>query len=361
MNRVDQPPDRAPHPLSASAFFGWTFAGFALLSLLLTLGMSAELAANPVLLIRAGILRDLTAELPAGNQALVSSLAFMPLPTLVSVLFAPFLTPADYGLACAYALALAVALAGVPLALLFERMRLRRGLAAACALAVELAAVVMLVPGMWCDALFCLPCLAAALHFEASANPVRRALAGVFWSLAAFAHVAGLALAGARMAFWLLDLAIRRRERNARATVALIQALGLVYVTVVLLFLNWMIMGSAWYPLRQLPLAVARRAPGAALQTLERILDRSYADFAPVTSGHWGYLAQDAIERRQGARFIDFHPDKLPVGGRGQKLLVAPGRDNPLRAWADRRLPVGVLKLKSEGAWDFYLVSDSVW
>jgi len=335
---------------------------FMLLSLLLVWRQTQEPAASPHELIRAGILRDLAAELPNGRQAAVSSFAFMPLTLLASLPFLPLLPPQAYGLAHLYGLALLLALSVHPLGLALRSIGAERFRAAAVLLPA--AALAGADPFRHGDLMACLSMLTLALFFERRPLPEVRALAGIFWGLTLFAHAAGLLLLSLR-----LLLALARRVRSAPgaedAAVHWVQSVCAAYMILVYLFLNGIIMGTPLYPLRSLRLpALLSDIPENPARGLAEDLARHGGNAVPVVSGHWGYLVRPLLDTREGYHFFDFHPDKLPPADRRDFVLVVPGASNPLRPLADgpAALPFSPrpssphLLLAQTPDWAFYLI-----
>jgi hypothetical protein len=310
--------------------------------------------------IRSGILRDLAAELPTGRQAFVCSPVFMPLAGVAALPFLPFLPPAGYGYAYLYGLAGLLSLAALPLRVLLRRwggVRLQG--AATFLLALAAAA---LGPTEYSDLLACLAMLILALYFESRDLAELRALAGVFWGLALFAHAAGFALVAARVL--VAGVAFLRRRSAEEKAVRWIQGVCAVYVLVVYLFLSWMIMGSWLYPLRNASHLRPARLGRAAAEPLAAALARTCPGRTPVVSGHWGYVVRPLLAATGGYHFMDFHPAKLPPMETRPLVLVVPAPGNPLARLCDLRPDnplrksddVSYLQLAQTPDWRFYLV-----
>lgn len=345
-------------------FLKETILCFVLLTLILIWRHEQAADVSSVWLIRAGILRDLVAELPAGRQAFVSSPAFMPLPGVAALPFLPFLQPAGYGYAYLYGLALLLSLAALPLRHLLRHW----GAGPLQWLAPVLLAVaaVALGPMEYSDWLACLAMLILALYFESRTLTELRAVAGVFWGLILFAHVAGFALVAARILFAAASCLWRRWSAEDKA-VAWIQGVCVAYVLIVYLFLNWMIMGSWLYPVR----AVVHLRPSGsgytATESLAVALARTCPGRIPVVSGHWGYVVRPVLTGMRGYHFLDFHPAKVPPHESRPLVLVVPSPRNPLARFCDVRPDdpdrpadsVRYLRLTQTPDWCFYLVDQS--
>lgn len=307
-------------------FVSHTLLAFIAFSLILSLNHWRVERVPDLWTIHAGLLQDLAAEWPIGRQALVSSLAVMPLTSLAALPFLPMLQPAAYGFAYFYGLALLLALAVVPLRGLLGRWGFGRARAAA-PLVLALAAA-LLGSTEWSDLLACLAMLILALYVESRGLPELRALAGVFWALVLFSHVAGLILVALRFGWAAVSRARWRAHPEARAVQA-IQGISVLYGFGVYLFLNWMIMGSALYPRA----TASGRWPGrdteACKTQLARLLARDYSDCRPVVSGLWGYAIQPLLNTTEGYHVVDFHPRKLPPDESGNLVLVIPAPGNP--------------------------------
>ncbi len=338
----------APHFMRSSVI------SFILLAVVLTCLPMTERFSVPVQ-IRAGALADFAAEFPIGMQALVSSCRFMPLPSLAALPFLPFLPPSAYGLAHLYGTALVMALNVLSLVGLLRRLRMSPIPAFVGALFLQVAAVCLLAPQGYVDLLPCLALLATAVYLDIQPAAVRRALSGVFYGLALLTHLAGIAAAGVRVVAMLGAWAFRHRdaERNA---VDLTRLGSVVYCAAVYCFLNWMIMNDPWYPVRHLRLNQPAFTTTHCLRSLERELDGPLADFVPVASGHWTYLIRPLLEKRQGRRFVDFHPDKLLLDDTTSAVLIVPRPGNPLLALADGTAPEGALLLSETPEWRFCLI-----
>ncbi len=311
-----------------------TILCFILFSLILSLAHDRFGGATDLWVIRTGMLQDLTAEMPSGRQALVGSLAVMPLPGLAALPFLPFLKPAAYGYAYLYGLALLLALAVLPLRDLLRRGGAGRFSAPAAPVLLTLAAA-GLGGSEWSDLLACLPMLILAVYLETRELPEVRALAGVFWALALLAHVAGLLLVAGRLVAMGVDRYSRAFSPEKRA-VRWIQAVTIGYGLAVYLFLNWMIMGSPAYPFVTAPWwrPAAGDSAGARAE-LTRILARQYPDCRPVVSGVWGYTLQPLLDVAEGYHVLDFHPGKLPPDESGSLVLVIPAGRNPFVRFND--------------------------
>ena len=314
-------------------FVAHTTLCFILFSLVLAFRHGLAGGASDLWSIHTGLLQDLTAELPIGRQALVSSLAVMPLGSLAALPFLPFLKPAAYGFAYLYGLAALLALSALPLRGVLRHFGLARVSAAAPAL-LALAAFLLGSTG-WTDLLPCLAMLIVAVYFETRDLAELRALAGVFWALALFAHLAGLCLVAGLWAWRLVGRFKVSLKPETRA-VRWIQGASILYGFGVYLFLNWMIMGSPVYPFASAPwwrLPAGKTAPYR--EQLTRILAREYSDCRPVVSGLWGYTVQPLLEATEGYHVADFHPGKLPSDEPAGLVLVMPVGRNPLAPLSD--------------------------
>jgi hypothetical protein len=334
---------------------------FVLATLALTLAHERAAESSDLWLIRAGMLRDLAAELPIGRQAAVSSPAFMPLPVVAALPFLPFVSPAGTGYAYLYGLAALLALAAQPLRLLLARWGAGR-LQVAAPLLLALAAAA-LGPTEHGDLLACLAMLILAVFLERRDLAEMRALAGVFWGLVLFAHAAGIALVALRLVG---DAAVRgwRRLRGEEKAIRWIQAVSVAYVVSIYLFLNWMIMGSAVYPARGVS-SLWRSGRGASgREPLADALARTCPGLTPVASGHWSYVIRPVLAATGGYAFIDFHPAKLPAGETRSLVLVVPAPTHPLVRFsdlspgrpADTPGSVRYLRLAQTPDWIFYLI-----
>jgi hypothetical protein len=334
--------------------------GIAFVLITLALTLAHEWAAEPtdVWLIRSGMLRDLAAELPIGRQAAVSSLAFMPLPTVAALPFLPFVRSTGCVYAYLYGLAALLALAARPLRLLLARWGAGR-LQVAAPLLLALAAAA-LGPTEHGDLLACLAMLIVAVFLERRDLAEMRALAGVFWGLVLFAHAAGIALVALRI---IGDAALcgRWRRRAEERAIRWIQAVSVAYVLTIYLFLNWMIMGSAGYPARSVSSLWRSECGASEREPLADALARICPGMTPVASGHWNYVIRPLLAATDGYAFIDFHPAKLPAGETRSLVLVVPAPTNPLARFSDLR-PAGApgsaryLRLAHTPDWIFYLI-----
>ena len=299
---------------------------FILFSLILTLGHERAARIPDLWHIHAGILRDVSAELPIGRQALVSSLAVLPLTNLAALPFLPWLNPPAFGFAYLYGLALLLALAAMPLAALLGRWGLGR-VRPAAPLVLALAAW-LLGSTEWSDGLACLAMLMVALYFETGELPEWRALSGVFWALVLFAHLAGWFLVVIRVSVVVINRVRGRCSREARAVQG-IQGVSVLYGLGVYLFLNGMIMGTPAYPFGAASGRFSVRNTDASKRQLALILGRHYSDCRPVVSGLWGYAIQPLLAETEGYHVVDFHPRKLPPDETGSLVLVIPAPGNP--------------------------------
>ena len=334
---------------------------FVLFTLVLVWRQEQQAAPSELWLMRAGMMRDLVAELPTGRQAAVSSLALMPLATVTALPFLLFLPPSGYGYAYLYALAALLALAAPAWRALLRGWGMGRG--------QWLAPVSLAVLAGWLgptnhgDLLACLAMLLLAWYFEQRDLAELRALAGVFWGLVLFAHVLGLALLGLRLvaagvAWW------RWRRVPEERAVRWIQGTSALYLLVVYLFLNWMIMGTALYPWRAATWTwpLARITPPMA--SLDQALSHQCQGLTPVVSGPWGYVIQPLLRETHGYHFVDFDPAKLPREESRPLVLVVPTPGNPLARWQDSRPATGdspaaalnYLRLGQTPDWIFYLI-----
>lgn len=313
-------------------FVRQTVLSFVLCSLVLVARHWLAGALPDLWLIREGMLQDLAAELPIGRQALVSSLAAMPLPSLMALPFLPLLRPSAYGLAYLYGLALLLGLAAVPLTVVLRRLGGGRLAAAGPFLLACLAA--LLGSTEWSDVLAVVPMLVLAMYFELQDRPELRALAGVFWALTFFAHGCGAILVSLRV---LAMVASRVWRRASRETLAVhwIQGISMLYVFAVYCFLNWMIMGSPVYPFTHAAWPGSFDHRRDAKKALDVMLATKYSDCRPVVSGLWGYAVKPVILAGDGYHFIDFKAGKLPAGEMGSFVLVIPGAGNPLASLSD--------------------------
>lgn len=299
---------------------------FVLFSLVLVLRQNRSGWESDWIMIRGGLLRDLAAEMPIGRQALVGSLAVMPLASLTALPFLPFLEPADYGLAVLFGLASLLAAAAIPFRELLRRAGFGVFAPAAPALLAGCAGVLGATP--WADILACLPMLVIAIHLETRSTPEHRALAGVFWALALFAHVVGLYAVLLR-AVWHLVARLFKPSPETRA-IRWIQWVTIAYGFGVYLFLNGMILGSAFYPFTAPAWwRVVGGETASAKSQLARVLARRFPDCRPVASGPWGYAIRPLLAAADGEHVMDFHPRKFPPGETGPLVLVIPSGANP--------------------------------
>lgn len=309
-------------------------------------------------IIRAGILRDLVAEDSIGRQALVSSLVVMPLPTLIALLFVPFLQPHAYGLAYLYGLALLLAFAVLPLGSLLRRIRLPAAHIASLGVLAVLAATVGATS--FSDSLACLAFIIMALALDTDKRPALRGLAGACYGLALFSHVAGIAVALVR----LLLLAVRQLMPGAkgeRRAIAWIQASCIMYASLVYIFLVWMIMGSALYSLRRTNYDFRLLGRKVNPQMLQSIAT-SYPESAMVVNGHWGYVVEDALAARGGYRFIHIHHGNVPRWDSRPIVLVVPARATVFSPFTERTAPdfyssLGYLLLRQDSSFSYYTSS----
>jgi hypothetical protein len=334
---------------------------FILFSLVLVFKQGLPGGATDIWMIRSGILRDMTAELPLGRQALVSSLAVMPLPSLAALPFVPFLQPAAFGYAYLYGLALLLALAALPLRNVLNHCFARARIGAVAPGVLALAAF-LLGATEWSDLLALLAALILAVHLETRTTPEVRALAGVFWALVLLSHVAGLVLVSVRLV-WMgigrnsfvasfVDQVhdkvydkvndkvsqIRRAGDRERRAVNWIQATSIFYGLVVYLFLNGMIMGAPGYPFFTAPWwRLSGRDTAVCKQQLARLLTTRYSDCRPVVSGVWGYAIQPLLESTEGCHVADYDAGKLPPDETGAMVLVIPSGRNPFARFSDRQ------------------------
>lgn len=313
-------------------FVRYTSLCFIVLSLILGLRQWVAVAPSDRWVIHSAMLADLVAEMPIGRQALVSSLSAMPLPSLMALPFLPFLTPAAYGYAYLYGLALLLALAAIPLQAILRRAGVARAPVLA-PLALAMAAF-GLGATEWSDLLACLAMLILAVYFEIQEKPELRAMAGIFWALTFFAHLAGAVLVVGRLAAMILARIRRPGDREMRA-IHWIQGVSIAYVFGVYVFLNWMIMGSPVYPFVTSSWRFPQGGASAARQELCGILAKQYSDCRPVVSGLWGYTLQSLVFASDGYHFIDFKPGKLPPTETGSFVLVIPAAGNPFSGMSD--------------------------
>jgi hypothetical protein len=313
-------------------FVRQTTLSFILLSLVLAVKQWHVGVLSVPWLIHTGMLQDLAAELPTGRQALVSSLAAMPLSSLMALPFLPLLSPAGFGLAYLYGLALVLALSSVPLSSVLRRLGCVRTQAAAPFLLAGCAA--LLGSTEWSDGLACLAMLILAVYFEIQDRPELRALSGIFWALTFFAYWAGIFLVGLRLATMLLARLTGIVNRETRA-VHWIQGVSILYVFSVYFFLNWMIMGSPVYPFATAAWRLPGRDTTECRRELAAALSKQYSDCRPIVSGLWGYTIQPLIVASDGYHFIDFKAGKLPSSESGSFVLVIPTAQNPLANMSD--------------------------
>jgi hypothetical protein len=332
-----------------------TASSFILLATLLASQAAAD-GFGLLVQIRAAVLADFIAELPIGRQALVSSGWLLPLPGFAALPFLPFLPVAGYGYACLYGTALVVALNTLPLAGLLRRLRLPVWGTLPAALLLQAAGAEWLGASGAGDWLACLALLSTALFLEGETALPSRALAGVFYGLALLTHPVGIAVAALR----LLVMAVRRwtvaRGHAEQQAVDFTRLVSIAYCAAILLFLNWMIMRDPLFPAQHFRWSRPTATVAQALEALEQELAGPLASFLPVASGHWSYLAQPLLKRRQGRGFIDFHPDKLHAGETRSPLLILPQPGNPLDALADIDRVPGAVLLSQTPQWRFYLV-----
>jgi hypothetical protein len=343
------------------AYIRETGVCFVLVTLALVLTHERAAESSDLWLIRSGLLRDLAAELPIGRQAAVSSLAFMPLPVVAALPFLPFVHSAGTVYAYLYGLAALLALAAQPLRLLLAGWGAGRWQVAAPLLLVLAAAA--LGPTEHGDLLACLAMLILAVFLERRELAEIRALAGVFWGLVLFAHAAGIALVALRI---IGDAAVCgwRRLRAEEKAVRWIQAVSVAYVLTIYLFLNWMIMGSAFYPVRGVSSLWRSGRGTSGREPLADALARTCPGLTPVASGHWSYVIRPLLAATDGYAFLDFHPAKLPVWETRSLVLVVPAPTHPLARFSDLRPdhPPGsarYLRLAQTPDWIFYLIDAS--
>ncbi len=345
---------------NSSRLIAWTVLSFIVLCSLLALAGSEQASPPMQSQIRAGILRDVIAEDPLGRQALVCSLWVMPLPTVAALPFCPLLRPHAYGLAYLYGLALVMATATIPLAVLLKRVRVPLSrlvstvLLAVCAFGLGRTSYSDLLP--------CLAFIIVAVFFETRKEPVLRALAGVFYGLALLSHVLGIAAGAVKLIAIILNRVFAGRDKERRA-IHWVQGISVGYACFVYLFLNWMIMQTPIWPLRNFHPHVPGPYTGEAARELLVTLRRDYPSSAPVASGHWGYLAEPVLEATGGYHFIDFDRMRVPSWEQRDLVLVVP-RKTPLRSLSDvppelQGSPAriaGYLFLSETPHWVFYQV-----
>jgi hypothetical protein len=314
-------------------FAGHTTLCFILFSLILALKHGLANGASDMWTIHSGLLQDLTADYPMGRQGLVGFLSMMPLSSLAALPFLPFLDPSAYGYGWLYGQAALLALAALPLGGLLRRVGAGR-LQAAAPLLLALTAY-LLGSTAWADLLPCLAMLILAAYFETRELAELRALAGVFWALALFAHAAGLALALLRALWPGFRRSGGRPEAEARA-VRWIRRVSILYGLGIYLFLNWMILGTPLYPFVTAPWwRLPGGDPAASRAQLARLLAQRYPDCRPVVSGLWGYTVLPLLDATEGYHVMDFHPGKLPADETGSLVLVLPAGRNPFAALGD--------------------------
>ncbi len=343
-----------------SRFVAWTVISFIVLSSVLSLAGRDQEAPRMQSQIRAGILRDVIAEDPVGRQALVCSLWVMPLPTVAALPFCPFLGPHDYGLAYLYGLALVMALATVPLAVLLKRVRVP--LSRVVSTVVLVVCAYALGRTSYSDLLPCLALIIVAVFFETRREPVLRALAGVFYGLALLSHVIGILVAAVKLVAIILNRVRGGRDTERRA-IHWVQGISVGYACFVYLFLNWMIMQTPVWPLRDFEPHVPGPYTAEAARELLVSLRRDYPSSAAVASGHWGYLAEPVLKAVGGYHFIDFDRTKVPWWEQRGLVLVVP-KKNALRSLSDvppelHRSPArieGYMFLSETPNWVFYQV-----
>jgi len=334
--------------------------GFILLSLALVLAGHQQSTPNPIFTIRAGGLTDLIHETPIGRQSLVSSLYVMPLPSLMALPFTPFLRPETYGYAYMYGLALLMAFSAPALASLLSRLRVP--LPSVLGLAALVLIAYALGDSVYSDVLACVAAVILALYFECAPLPVLRSLAGVFGGLTLIAHPIGILIVALWISVAMLRRALARRNGERNAT-HWIQMVSVVYTIGVYLFVNWMIMGDALYSVRTFHSGKGTFEMGRRADALSQLFGDEYSSYAPIVSGHWGYLVGPFLREYQGYHFMDFHPDKLPAWEERTPLLIVPTRKNPCAAICDvgGRLSSGskwsadYLLLGSDDEWRFYV------
>ena len=349
---------------SGRAFLKEAALCFVLLTLVLVWRQGQADSPSYLWLVRAGMLQDLAAELPVGRQALVSSPAFMPLAGVAALPFLPFLPPGGYGYAWLYGLAGLLSLAAFPLRVLLEGWS--RGRLGGLAVPLLALAAAMLGPTAYGDLLACMAMLILALYFETRDLAELRALAGVFWGLTLFAHVAGVALVVLRAGVAVAVLLRRPWSAEERA-VRWIQGVCVAYILGVYLFLNWMIMGSWGYPLRTMARPLLAEHPRAASEPLAAAMERICPGMTPVVSGYWGYTIRPVLAASGGYHFIDFHPAKLPSRETRPLVLVMPAPGNPLAGLCDVKPGmsprgdkiVNYLQLAQTPDWCFYLIDSA--
>ena len=364
MNHPPFPLAQGADPRLRASAVRWTVIAFILLTIALCSAQRWNATHDYQSLIRAGVLRDLLGQQARGQQALVSSLRIMPLPTLAALPFTPVLRPSAYDYAYLYGLALLLALSVLPLARLIGRPLARQTAAAPLiALAFLLALAAGLGATAHTDLLACLACLIIAVSLEAEAQAPLRAVAGVFWGCALLAHLSGLILALGRALLLVLGRFVRRSPPEGRA-IAWIQLAAIIYMAAVYLFLNWIIMNDPLYPARTSYAAPPCDTATPQLARLAGHFARRYTDAAPVVSGHWGYLLAPFLRRHGGYHYIDFYPDKLPLWDDRDFVLVQPAPGNPLVGLSDlgpprTRAPSGLkgcFLLEETEGWRFYAI-----
>ncbi len=346
---------------------------FILFSLVLIFKQGLSGGTTDIWLIRSGILRDMTAELPLGRQALVSSLAVMPLPSLAALPFVPFLQPAAFGYAYLYGLALLLALAALPLRNVLNHCFARAWIGEVAPGVLALAAF-LLGATEWSDLLALLALLILAIYLETRTSPEVRALAGVFWALVLLSHVVGLVLVSVRLVWMgsgrksfvagfvasfvdkvnekvndkvndkvydkVNDKVHQTRQTGdaGRHAVNWIQATSIFYGLIVYLFLNGMIMGAPGYPFFSAPWwRLSGGETAVCKQQLARLLTTRYSDCRPVVSGVWGYAILPLLEATEGWHVADYDAGKLPPDETGAMVLVIPSGRNPFARFSDRR------------------------
>jgi len=351
-----------PPPALAAGMVRLGVIAFLLICPVLLIPPQADNLSRPLAFaVREGIAADLLAELPRGRQALVSVPWALPLPTMLSLPLVPLLGSTPPALRLAYLLALAMTLAAAApsLARLLRHWRLPcpSGLAL---LALAVLALIGRHSDTMGDLVFCLGFLIHALAADISAGSIGRALAAPAYGLAMLCHPIGFGIALLRLLLALGSYTFAGSNRERRA-VAWIQAVGIAYLVLVLLFLNWMIMLDPWFCLRHSKLP--RSSPeirAKALVELADILAKRYPAYAPVISGIWGYQARKLPGLVRSHHFLDFHPDRLPDWERRPFLLVVPRPGNPLYHLADLADPgqtmPSCLFLAEDPRWRYYRV-----
>ncbi|MBA4387100.1 MAG: hypothetical protein C0404_03905 [Verrucomicrobia bacterium] len=352
-----QPPAERKTGAFASAL--WIAAAFVVFSLVLWFVHRGPQQEDLQFVVRAGILRDLVAEDSLGRQALVSSLVVMPMPTLVALLFVPFVSPHAYGLAYLYGLAMLLAFGILPLAALLRRMRIPASRAVSLVILSVLAATVGATS--FSDALACIAFLLMALALDTDKRPMLRGLAGACYGFALFSHPAGIAISLLRLLF-LARHSILPGSSGERRAVAWIQGSCIVYAALIYIFLVWMIMGSASYSVRQTNPDMRILLRRDNVQHILQGVAAAYPESAMVVNGHWGYLAEDVLNSRGGYRFIHIHHGNVPRWDSRPVVLVVPKKTNKLSVFAERTTPglyarLGYLLLREDADFSYYTTS----